>query len=322
MLGGVAWSIFCGASLTTAWYATFDRYAPQLMPFLLGLMAASGAAALLRRLELRVRATLVLGSLFVTGTYGIMQSGFSPNAVLGLAVVSVVGALLLGRTTGLATAVGGSATLFLVAWGHQSGVLTRTALWTASVDSASLANAVRVSGIFLLLCGTMVVGVSFLLSRTERLALEKAQSLATLEAEQAAKERIARDLELGEATFRKAQELEILGRLAGSMAHDFNNSLVVIWSALEELKFLGPLPKAMEPAIEAMRAAAEQAASTTKQLRAFGPRRSRSRHLSRSAPCSRRRRRCSVASCRRTWSSARRWSATRRSPPTRARCCA
>jgi two-component system cell cycle sensor histidine kinase/response regulator CckA len=113
--------------------------------------------------------------------------------------------------------------------------------------------------------------VSYLLTRSEQLAVEKARSLARLEQEQGEKERIARDLELRDAAFRKAQELELLGRLAGSMAHDFNNSLLVIWSALDELKYLGPLPTAIEPALAAVRAAAEQAAATTKQLRAFGP---------------------------------------------------
>lgn len=49
MVGGVAWSLVCGAGLTTLWYATVDPHAPEMIPPLVGLTAASGAAALLRR---------------------------------------------------------------------------------------------------------------------------------------------------------------------------------------------------------------------------------------------------------------------------------
>jgi signal transduction histidine kinase len=271
MLGGVSWAVVVAASLTTVWYIVVDRNAPQMIPALLGFTIVSVANAVGRRLPYLLRTGVLLASLFAIGAYAVAVGGFAPNAVLALSVVTVTATLLLGRRAGLVATLLGAGALLAAALGHRSGALARAPQWAANIDSTDLANTLRVTAVFALLSGTLVIAVSYLLTRSEQLAVEKARSLARLEHAQAEKERIARDLELREATFRKAQELELLGRLAGSMAHDFNNSLLVIWSALDELTFLGPLPKAIEPALAAMRAAAEQAAATTKQLRAFGP---------------------------------------------------
>jgi two-component system cell cycle sensor histidine kinase/response regulator CckA len=124
--------------------------------------------------------------------------------------------------------------------------------------------------IFALITTTIVVAVTYLLRRSEELALEKARSLATLQLEQRERARIAQDLELREAAFHKARELELLGRLAGTMAHDFNNALLVVWSALDELG-LSDLPAQAQQPLSDIRLATNQAAAATRQLRAFGP---------------------------------------------------
>jgi signal transduction histidine kinase len=271
MLRGVAWSAVVASSLVAFWYAAVDRRVPEMIPVLVGMTSACATVALVTRLPFVPRASLLLGAVFLTASYAMALAGFAPNAVTALALVTVAATLLLGRAAGLVTTALGGVALVAISLVHRTGLVARVPNWAATIDSMDPKNTARVSVIFMLLNGTMVIGISYLLSRSERLLAEKARSLAKLEEEQAEKERIARDLELREATFRKAQELEILGRLAGSMAHDFNNSLLVIWASLDELKFLGPIPPQMEPALTAMRAAAEQAAATTKQLRAFGP---------------------------------------------------
>ncbi len=124
--------------------------------------------------------------------------------------------------------------------------------------------------IFALLTTTIVIAMTYLLRRSEEAALAKARSLATLQLEQRERERIARDLELREAAFHKARELELLGRLAGTMAHDFNNALLVVWSALDELA-ASSLPAQAQESLGDIRLAANQAAAATRQLRAFGP---------------------------------------------------
>jgi signal transduction histidine kinase len=79
-----------------------------------------------------------------------------------------------------------------------------------------------------------------------------------------------------EASHRQSQKLEALGRLAGGVAHDFNNMLAVITSAAEELRnaLQDSRPDLLEVS-NLVLGAAERAAQLTRQLLAF----SRSRPL-------------------------------------------
>ena len=72
-----------------------------------------------------------------------------------------------------------------------------------------------------------------------------------------------------EAQFRQAQRLEAVGRLAGGVAHDFNNVLTAITGYAELLlEDLGPEdPK--RPDVEEIKAAAARASALTRQLLAF-----------------------------------------------------
>jgi len=72
-----------------------------------------------------------------------------------------------------------------------------------------------------------------------------------------------------EEEVRQAQKMEVVGRLAGGIAHDFNNLLMVILTQVAKIRSLPSQPQLLEHA-ETVRAAAEKAASLTKQLLAFG----------------------------------------------------
>ncbi|MBZ5664192.1 MAG: response regulator [Acidobacteriia bacterium] len=70
---------------------------------------------------------------------------------------------------------------------------------------------------------------------------------------------------------RQVQKMEVVGRLVGGIAHDFNNLLMVILTQISKIRSLPNRTQLLEHA-DTVRAAAERAASLTKQLLAFGRR--------------------------------------------------
>ena len=72
-----------------------------------------------------------------------------------------------------------------------------------------------------------------------------------------------------EADLARAQRLEALGRLAGGVAHDFNNILTVILAGLELVLIRPELDAEMRGDLKEIRDAGERAAALTRQLLAF-----------------------------------------------------
>ncbi|HKO92094.1 MAG TPA: ATP-binding protein [Polyangiaceae bacterium] len=70
----------------------------------------------------------------------------------------------------------------------------------------------------------------------------------------------------------QAQRMESIGRLAGGIAHDFNNLLTVILGIVEMLSLGVPTGATLEADLDAIKEAAERAASLTSQLLTFARR--------------------------------------------------
>jgi PAS domain S-box-containing protein len=73
-----------------------------------------------------------------------------------------------------------------------------------------------------------------------------------------------------EAQLQQAQKMESVGRLAGGVAHDFNNMLGVILGHAEmAMEKAGPAEESLRGNVEEIRKAAERSANLTRQLLAF-----------------------------------------------------
>lgn len=102
---------------------------------------------------------------------------------------------------------------------------------------------------------------------------EASRELQRLVADRTAElERAREALRQSEEQFRQAQKLEALGRLAGGVAHDFNNALAVILGYAELLLDAPGRDPAEQKKLVAIRESAEHAAAFTRQLLAFSRR--------------------------------------------------
>jgi signal transduction histidine kinase len=270
-LRGITWALSATCVGAALWFALVPSPFPWMVAWL-GLSAVALLAAQhVRRLSFAARVGVVIGAVCPPCLYAFARGGYAPNPFIGLETMVVGATLLLGRRVGLALVLFSMLVILAVSLAHSTGLIVREPAWVAMFDSTNPTVGLRLAVIFGLLTTTIVLAVSYVSTRSEELLAAKARSLENLEREQREKERIARDLERNEAAFRKAQELELLGRLAGTMAHDFNNALLVVLSALDELDLQTGLPAATAAPLAAIRAAADQAAATTRKLRAFGP---------------------------------------------------
>ncbi len=75
-----------------------------------------------------------------------------------------------------------------------------------------------------------------------------------------------------EEQFRQVQKMEAIGRLAGGVAHDFNNILAIIMMQAETTAQLGDLPDRAREGLRQIAAAAERAANLARQLLLFSRR--------------------------------------------------
>jgi two-component system, cell cycle sensor histidine kinase and response regulator CckA len=83
------------------------------------------------------------------------------------------------------------------------------------------------------------------------------------------RKRIESELKNLEAHVRQAQKMEVLGRLAGGVAHDFNNMLMVLGGCSELLDRSLPKESAARIYLDQIQRTTEKATAITKQLLAF-----------------------------------------------------
>jgi len=262
VFAGLVWAIAGAIAIAAAMFA-FAGDARTALVFALLDVAPPLIALLRKRAPFRLAAGMASAHFYLVCVTGLAFTGLAPNVVVAFAWLVVFVTLLIGRRAG-ATILGlSSLTLVVGAVLHHAGVFVAAPAYQGFANLRPSVIA-RIVFIYTALGGLNVLGVSYLLERSERLLRQYAGAMARLRDEEREALRARQELERQKAAFRRARELEALGRLAGMVAHDFSNALLVIQSNVDLIR---RNPDQLEAGLGQIDGAVVQATSTTRQLR-------------------------------------------------------
>jgi signal transduction histidine kinase len=235
-----------------------------VMSLLLPVVPLQLAAIFAKKWSFHLRAWSLIGPLLFASyvTYGLV--GFVGNASLIAASAIVFAALLFDRrhmTLVLALAL--AAPLLAAA-----GMLTGRLQPTENMDFALTMPRAWVRTTFVSLAVWAMVGlaVTFVVQRVEASLAGAKRALEELRNEQARRELAERERQTAQEAALQAQKMELVGRLAAGVAHDFNNVLGVVGSWAELLILDLPPSTNREEAQEAVETAMQQGRALTRRL--------------------------------------------------------
>ncbi|MET0340698.1 MAG: ATP-binding protein [Polyangiales bacterium] len=177
-----------------------------------------------KRLGYELTAKALIAQMFLAALYSEIMYGVTSGAVLVNAAMIALCGLLFGDHTTRWALVACIAAIFIAGATHVTGVRVSDA--SAFFDPTRPVVWFRYAVTFAVLGGAVTVGVSTMLRTLQRAVDELRASLDRERAERAQREAAQRSLE-------RHERLDLLAQLAGGMAHDFNNTLMVVMSGVE-----------------------------------------------------------------------------------------
>jgi signal transduction histidine kinase/ActR/RegA family two-component response regulator len=243
---------------------------PFWMAVMLGLYLLLTLATFARRLPYVARALALLVALGSVALLGLARVGYQVGPGTGSALIVILSGLLLGRRAML-----GAFALTLCAI-PAVGVYTQQSggsfLAPGVNDPTQLANWWRVAAVYALFTGVLAAAVSFVVDHIQHLLAQRTEALERLHAASLLKQEAEHALGDAQRTISQMQKLEALGRLAGGVAHDFNNSLVVILGYADMLRARAQPDPEIERGLSEIITAGNHAAGLTRKLLSFGRR--------------------------------------------------
>lgn len=221
------------------------------------------ASAWGRRFGHRGRKLLFVGGFMLLSVSGIGHFGPLLGAGVFVVLAILLGTFFYGARGALITTTILATCIILVAVGAEKGWLKPTYALPALNDWVRI---VLIS----------VLGASACAYLSHRIVGSMRASLATEKSARAAERRARRSHDAAEreraALLEKSlasQKLESVGRLAGGVAHDFNNTLMVIRAGIDFLQQSAELEGEQREVLTEVLGAVDAAAGTSRQLLAF-----------------------------------------------------
>jgi len=219
---------------------------------------------LFRRIPFSIRAPIALFTFYGVGLTALLMIGPVSSGRVWLFSFSIIATLLLGLRAGLASIIINALTLFAVGYFLSNGTLN----WTAE-NSIHLKLWTVIAVTFIFLNSVVTISLAVLVRALEKDLVRSQYFSAKLQKANKALKESHEKRELLEDKLIQAQKMESVGRLAGGVAHDYNNisSIIIGYSelALEKVEPSNPLH---DDLIEIFNAA-KRSTDITRQLLAF-----------------------------------------------------
>jgi signal transduction histidine kinase len=266
------WSLRTGVALATITFPivgslAVTRLHPGWLSYIVVVYVFLVAATILQRLSYTVRALTLLVCFGSFALLGFMRVGFQVGPGIGSALTVVLAGLLLGPRILAITFAITLATIPAV------GVYTIDShgsfLAPHINDPLRLENWLRATSMYALFTGVLVAAVTFVVTHIERALSERTQALERWQTARTQHREAEDALDHAQRTILQMQKLEAVGRLAGGVAHDFNNALVVILGWADLLRSKPVDAEQLRSGLDEIVSAGNRAAGLTQQLLAF-----------------------------------------------------
>src|SRR5262249_50058570 len=133
-------------------------------------------------------------------------------------------------------------------------------------DPLRFDNWLRSTSTYALFTGILVAMVIFVVTHIERVLTERTLAMERWQAVRTQHREAEHALDHAQRTILQMQKLEAVGRLAGGVAHDFNNALVVILGWADLLRSKPVDPERLKSGLDEIVSAGNRAAGLTQQL--------------------------------------------------------
>jgi signal transduction histidine kinase len=266
------WSLRSAVALATITFPVLASVAvtiahPGWLSVLALIYASLRAATVFRSWSYTLRALTLLIGLGSLALLGFMRVGFQVGPGIGAALTVVLAGLLVGPRALAATFVITLAAIPAIGVYTIESDGSFMAPWVN--DPQRFDNWLRSTSTYALFTGVLVATVIFVVTHIERVLSERTQALERWQAARTQHREAEDALDHAQRTILQMQKLEAVGRLAGGVAHDFNNALVVILGWADLLRSKPVDSERLRSGLDEIVSAGNRAAGLTQQLLAF-----------------------------------------------------